>query len=129
MVRQNLPYDTNAARELSRFCIHPRYQKKNFGSWMISRCLKLLPDKIRTVVSYCDTTFNHDGALYKACNFVLDGSVRPDYWYVNDNKWVMHKKTLYQHAVKMSMTEIDYAKKYGYWRVYGTEKLRFIYTR
>jgi len=127
LIRQNLPYDLNSSRELSRFCIHPRYQKKNFGSWLISKCLKLLPSEIKLIISYCDTTFNHDGALYKASNFVLDGEVRPDYWYVSDQKWIMHKKTLYQHAVKMSMTETEFADRNGYKKVYGSKKLRFIY--
>lgn len=89
----------------------------------------MLPNEIKTIISYCDTTFNHDGALYKASNFELDGVVRPDYWYVNEDKWVMHKKTLYDHAKKMSMTEVDFAAKHGYKRVYGTEKFRFIFKR
>lgn len=128
LVRYNLPYDKDTTRELSRFCIHPNYQKKNFGTWMISRSMKLLPKHIKTIVSYCDTTYNHDGSMYKAANFKFDGFVKPDYWYVNENKWVMHKKSLYDHAKKMSMTENEYAKINGYKRVYGTEKLRFIYT-
>jgi hypothetical protein len=129
LIRQNLPYDHIASRELSRFCIHPKYQVKNFGSWFISRCMKLLPKNINLIISYCDTTFNHDGALYKACNFSFDGKVRPDYWYVNESRWIMHKKTLYKHAKKMSMTEVEFADKNGYKRVYGSEKLRFIYQR
>lgn len=129
LIRHNLPYDPDISKELSRFCIHPRYQAKNFGSWLVSRCIKLLPKKIKLIISYCDTTFNHDGALYKACNFVLDGKVRPDYWYVNESRWVMHKKTLYSHAKKMSMTEVEFADKNGYKRIYGSEKLRFIYQR
>ncbi len=129
LIRQNLPYNQETTRELSRFCIHPRYQMKNFGSWMISKCIKLLPDKIKLIISYCDTTFNHDGALYKACNFALDGTVKPDYWYTSEDGWVMHKKTLYNHAVKMGMTENAYAEAHGYGRTYGSEKLRFIYRR
>ena len=129
LLRGNMPYDKDKTRELSRFCIHPRYQKKNFGSWMVTRCIKLLPKKISVIVSYCDTTFNHDGALYKACNFRLDGEVRPDYWYVNEDKWVMHKKTLYNHACKMSMKEREFADRNGYKRVYGDKKLRFIFRK
>jgi len=129
LIRQNLPYDHVASRELSRFCVHPKYQVKNFGSWFISRCIKLLPKNIKLIISYCDTTFNHNGALYKACNFSFDGRVRPDYWYVNESRWIMHKKTLYKHAKKMSMTEVEFADKNGYKRVYGSEKLRFIYQR
>ncbi len=129
LVRQNLPYDQASSRELSRFCIHPRFRKKNFGSWFISRAIKLLPPNIKLIVSYCDTTFNHDGALYKSCNFTKDGVVRPDYWYVHESKWVMHKKTLYDHAKKMSMSEAKFADMHGYKRVYGAEKIRFLFNR
>ncbi len=129
LLRGNMPYDKNKSRELSRFCIHPRYQKKNFGSWMITRCIKMLPNEISTIISYCDTTFNHDGSLYKACNFRFDGEIRPDYWYVNDDKWVMHKKTLYNHACKMNLKEQEFADQNGYKRIYGDKKLRFIFDR
>jgi len=128
LVRQNIG-DNETTRELSRFCISPKYQKKNFGSWFISRCVKKLDKKYSKIISYCDTTYNHDGALYKACNFILDKKVKPDYWYVNNDGWVMHKKTLYNHAVKMKMKERDYATEYGYHKVWGKEKLRFVFER
>lgn len=129
LVRQNLPFDRKTSRELSRFCIHPKYQKKNFGSWLISRIIKILPNNIRTVLSYSDSTFNHIGALYRACNFTEDGTVRPDYWYVNESGGVMHKKAMYSHACKMGMKEREFAEQKGYKRVYGSEKTRFILER
>jgi len=130
--RQNIAidgYKQNEVRELSRLCIHPRYQKHNFASWFISRCIKLLDIKYKCIISYCDTTFNHNGSVYKACNFVQDSIVKPDYWYVGSDGWTMHKKTLYNHAIKMNMKEKDYAESNGYIKVYGKEKLRFIYKR
>lgn len=130
--RQNIKirnYDPDEARELSRFCIHPRYQKKNFGSWFISRCIKLLPAKYRVIISYCDTTFNHNGSIYKASNFKLDQEVKPDYWYTSSNGWVMHKKTLYNKARSLCMKEREYAEDFGYFKVWGSHKLRFVYTR
>jgi GNAT superfamily N-acetyltransferase len=129
MVRQNLPWDNKNSRELSRLCIHPRHQKKNFASWFVSRCIHHLDPKYKTIISYCDTTFNHDGAIYKACNFSYDGDVPADYWYASDDGWIMHKKTLYGHAKKMSMTEADFADLHGYKKIYGRKKLRFIYER
>jgi hypothetical protein len=129
LVRHNLPWDKESSRELSRLCIHPRYQKKNFASWFVSRCMKSLDPKYKTIISYCDTTFNHDGAIYKACNFRLDGEVKPDYWYVSDDGWTMHKKTLYNHAKKMSLTEREFAELHGYRKIYGDKKLRFVYER
>ena len=132
LIRQNIEIEglaKGSVLELSRLCIHPRYQKHNFASWFVSRCLKDLDKKIRAVISYCDTTFNHDGAVYKALNFKQDKIIRPDYWYTNAEGWVMHKKTLYERAVKMSMTENQYADRFEYKRVYGTEKFRYIYYR
>jgi len=129
LVRQNIKvegYDPKRTKELSRLCIHPSYQKKNFASWFISRCLKMLED-VSCVISYSDTTFNHNGAVYKASNFILDGEVPPDYWYVKDDGWVMHKKALYDHAKGLRMSERDYAEKMGYRKVFGKKKLRFIY--
>lgn len=132
LARQNISIDGfefNEIKELSRLCINPRYQKKNFASWFVSRCIKLLSDtkEIKCVISYCDTTFNHVGSVYKAVGFKEDSIVKPDYWYTDNNNWVMHKKTLYNRAVKMSMTENEYAELFGYRRIYGKEKIRFIY--
>lgn len=129
LVRQNLPCNTKTTRELSRLCIHPKYQKKNFASWFVSRCIKNLPQKYTKIISYCDTTFNHDGATYKACNFKLDGEVKPDYWYVSEDGWVMHKKTLYNHARSLGLKEKDFAKEHGYRKVHGEKKLRFVFER
>ena len=129
VVRQNIP-DGLISKELSRFCIHPSYQKHNFGTWFISRCLNLLRDtnkSIKQVISYADTTYNHTGALYKAANFKLASKVEPDYWYTSTDGWVMHKKTLYNKASQIHITESEFAAKFGYTKVWGSEKLKFIY--
>jgi GNAT superfamily N-acetyltransferase len=130
--RQNIKidgYDTEQVRELSRFCIHPSYRRKNLATWFLSRCIKLLPVRYECIISYADTTFNHDGGMYRAANFVQDRTVPPDYWYVNVERWVMHKKTLYNRARSMRMTEAEYAEQHGYSKVYGSEKLRYRYDR
>lgn len=132
LIRQNIKiesFNKNEVRELSRFCVHPKYQKENLASWFISRSIKMLSSKYKCIISYCDTTFNHDGALYKACNFELDKTISPDYWYVDTNGWAMHKKTLYNKSKKFGLTESEYALRFGYKKVYGKEKLRFIYRR
>jgi len=41
----------------------------------------------------------------------------------------MHKKTLYNHAKKMGMKEKEYAELNSYKKVYGQEKLRFVFER
>jgi hypothetical protein len=130
LVRQNIRIEgLDNPRELSRLCIHPKYQKYNFASWFVSRCIKLLPIQYDGIISYCDTGHNHYGAIYKACNFELDGEVLPDYWYANSEGWVMHKKTLYNHAVRNHKTERLWAEQNGYSKVWGDKKLRFVYKR
>jgi GNAT superfamily N-acetyltransferase len=111
-------------RELSRLCIHPSYHKKNFASWFIRRALKLIDCSL--VVAYADTTVGHDGGIYKASNFKLHHTVPADYWYVDIQGYVMHKRTLYGRAVKDHLTEHEFADKYDYIKKYGGEKLCFV---
>ena len=132
-IRQNVSADGcsfEEIKELSRLCIHPRYQKRNFGSWFISKCIKQLPENIKAIVSYCDTTYNHTGAVYKAAGFKFIHKVRPDYAYRHmESGWAMHKKSLYNKAVKMSLKESEYAEKFGYQKIYGSDKLKFVFYR
>ena len=116
--------------EVSRFCIHPIYQKKNFASWLLAKSLKLIQQfnpKLKAVIAYSDKTVGHSGTIYKASGFRQDRVVPPDYWYVDQEGWVIHKRTLYGRAVKMSQTENVYAAQQNYRRIYGSEKLRFVH--
>ena len=124
--RQNIDVpNSDSARDLSRLCIHPSYQKHNFASWFVSRCIGQLPETYKTIIAYCDTTFNHTGAVYKSLNFVEDKVVKPDYWYRSNDGWVMHKKTLYNRATNLNMTEAAYAEAFNFMKVFGFEKIRF----
>jgi GNAT superfamily N-acetyltransferase len=114
-------------RELSRLCIHPSYHKKNFASWFIKRALKQIDCKL--VVAYADTTVGHNGGIYKASNFKLHHTVPADYWYVDKQGYIMHKRTLYGKAIEMKMIEAEYAESKGYIRKYGGEKLCFVYNQ
>ncbi|MFA5766389.1 MAG: hypothetical protein WC919_00510 [Candidatus Paceibacterota bacterium] len=112
-------------RELSRLCIHPSYHKKNFASWFIKRVLKQI--KCKLIVAYADTTVGHTGGIYKASNFELHHIVPADYWYVDTQGYIMHKRTLYGKAKSLNMTENEFALAKGYIRKYGGEKLCFVY--
>jgi len=125
MVRQNIKENNKDTRELSRLCIHPKYQKRNLASWFISRSIKMLPCRYKRIIAFSDTTYNHTGTIYKACGFKLVDTLKPDYWYRKNNGWVMHKKTLYNRARVMGMTENQFAEQYGYVKIWGKEKLKF----
>lgn len=125
-----LGYKSSDVRELSRFCIHPAYQKPNMASWFISKCVRFITTsmpQLKCLISFADETFGNLGTIYKAANWTYDGEVEPSYWYVKNDGWVMHKKTLWDHAKKMSMSESEYASQYGYKRINGGRKFRFIY--
>lgn len=120
-VRQNLWYDV----ELSRFCIHPSYHKKNFASWLISKSIKKA-NLNKLLVAYADSTIGHIGTIYKASGFVYNSKIPPDYWYVDQDGYVMHKKTLYRHARSLRLTEREFAEKNGYIRKYGGPKYCYV---
>ena len=116
--------------ELSRFCIHPKYQVKNLASNLIARAIKYIrtqQPQIKLLVSFADSTYNHTGVIYKASNWKLDGMVASDYWYKDSDGYVCHKKTLWNHAKKMSMTESQYCEKYGFTKILGKEKYRYVF--
>src|SRR5690606_35250900 len=126
-VATSMNLKTSEVLELDRFCIHPQYQKENFASWFISRCVKLIDDpKITHLISFADSTFGHSGTIYKAANWKQVSIVKPSYHYVNKDGLTLHKKTLYNHARSMKKTESEYAGEYGYQKVYGKEKTKFI---
>jgi len=126
-VATSLGYSHKNVLELSRLCVHPQFQKKNLLSWFLSKIKNLINVKIKCLVSFADTTYGHTGAVYKASNWELHSMVRPDYYYVSPDGWVMHKKTLWNRASSLSMKELEYANKIGYIKVLGKEKLKFIY--
>ena len=127
-IRQNVSgqFDGDVV-ELSRLCIHPSYHKKNFASWLVGRSIRRVDSDI--IIAYSDATVGHDGTTYRAANFKLHHEVAPDYWYVDTDGFVMHKKTLYQRARKMSMKEREFAEKYNYVKKWGGKKLCFIYNK
>lgn len=97
---------------------------------MISKAIKRFKIKysnIKAVISYADTTVGHTGSIYKACGFVLDRVVRPDYWYVNEFGLVAGKKAIYNRAIKANLTEEEYVVKHSFSKIFGKEKLRFKY--
>lgn len=112
-------------RELSRLCIHPSYHKRNFASWLISRSLRVVDD-VELVIAYSDSTVGHRGTVYRAANFRLHHVVPPDYWYVDQDGFVMHKRTLYRRASRLSMSESDFAVERGYLKQWGGSKLCFV---
>tara|TARA_R100000951_G_scaffold108169_1_gene104155 strand:- start:1327 stop:1962 length:636 start_codon:yes stop_codon:yes gene_type:complete len=76
--------------ELNRLCVNDGLPK-NTLSYFVSQCLKMLPPLI--IVSYADTSQNHNGYIYQATNWIYTGlsAKRTErYDILNPNK---HSKT------------------------------------
>jgi hypothetical protein len=127
-IADSLQMPSKRVRELSRLCIHPSYQKKNLASWFLAKCTKLFKQEtdVDLLVAYADKTFGHGGVVYKAANWKLDKVVPPSYWYVDKDGYIMHKKTLWDHAKSLRMTEKQFAEQKGYMKVHGFEKYRYV---
>jgi G:T-mismatch repair DNA endonuclease (very short patch repair protein) len=119
-------YNTNIGRvELSRFCIHPAYQKKNAASFILSRFVNMVDAK--EIITYADTTQCHNGTIYKASNFKKDSITENSYYYVDEYNSKYHKKVIYNHARCMKMSENDYVEKTGLRKVIEKPKIKFIF--
>jgi very-short-patch-repair endonuclease/GNAT superfamily N-acetyltransferase len=118
--------------ELDRFCIRPSHQKKNFASWLVSRCVSLAfshhPD-VMELVSFADETFGHSGIIYKASNWTLVGKTRPSYHYMDVSGLTINKKRVYDIASKLKMTEAAYVAKHGLERFTEKPKTKFVFLR
>jgi hypothetical protein len=115
--------------ELDRFCIDPRFQKKNTASFVLSKATKAaqtsFPEATH-IVSFADTAQGHHGTIYAACGWKKIGATSKSYHYVGKLGNVINKKTLYGRAIRQSMTEREYAEHCGYEKVATPEKIKFV---
>jgi hypothetical protein len=127
LIRQNISHKYNDAIEISRICVNPTYRKYNLVSWFISRAIDSID--YDTFIAYSDLTVGHFGSVYKALNFKLDHYVESDYWYIGQDNSILHKKTLYNRAIRNNMVESQYAEHHGYIKQYGGRKICFVYEK
>lgn len=118
--------DRRKTLELSRFCIHPSHQKKNFASWFLSKCLKKLPNQIEYIVAFSDTTLGHSGTIYKACGFKNIGFCPRTYWYIDENGNYLHKKSVYNQAIRNKMVERQYSVLHNLIKIKGKRIIKFL---
>lgn len=116
-------------RELVRFCIHPEFHKHNLASWFLSQVVssfRQINPTIKMLIAFADTTHGHIGTIYKAANWKYDGNTGQSYHYVDQNGIIIHKKTVYNRARKLTIPERVYAESNGLRRVREATKLRFV---
>jgi len=81
--------------ELRRLCCIDD-TPKNTESYFIGHTLRWLRDNtdIKTIVSYADCNYGHEGIIYKATNFTLLGKSSPGKIIVTDEGRIYHDKAI-----------------------------------
>jgi DNA-binding CsgD family transcriptional regulator len=111
----------NNTSEISRFCLC--FEQKNLAS----KCLSLIIKHLKTNYDFeYVQAFSQDdihlGTIYKAANFRMMGSSRPSYNYDG-----IHKKTIYERAKSLGLSEHEYADLFNLNRITESSKTKFIY--
>ena len=103
--------------ELNRLCVND-HNIKNLTSYFVSNCLKILPNN-KIIVSYADTSQNHHGYIYQACNFLYTGKTkeRTDIGF-EDGSHSRH----YNKNLNYSLFRKKRSSKYRYVIFTGTKK-------
>lgn len=122
-VRQGSKINGESTCELSRFLIVGRHRTKNLASKCLSLLIKFIKSKkkYKWLISFADTG-HHLGTIYKAANFIELGITKPSYNYEG-----IHKKTVYERAKKLDMTEYEYARFFDLERIKEDPKIKFGY--
>lgn len=117
----NIPLLSSQIRELRRFVIRPRVESSNLASYCLSRFVKLLKQhttNLKGVLSFSDPTVGDVGTIYKASNWKSLPQTAASYHYLDSrtNK-IIHKKTVWDWARKIKMTEAGFSRNSGLLRV------------
>ena len=117
--------------ELTRFAIRSEYHKKNLASWFLAHAVRKVwnTTKAKNLIAFSDLSQGHLGTIYKALGWKFDGEVDRDYWYQDSNNKRLHKKTVWNRAVSIGLTESQYRDREKLTRVFGNRKLRFVLER
>lgn len=99
--------DEDLVLELNRLAIKPEYNGKNYGSYFVSRCLKMLPNKTY-IVSYADSAWSHCGYIYQATNWLYTGKQKESL-----SKWCDGKHARHQERYESEYKQLI-SSKYRY---------------
>lgn len=127
--RQNIKSSIGECKELTRLAVSPN-AIRNIISFSIAKICKIEKQKgTKAIVTFADPTpyrkNQHTGAVYKACNFNFVGYTTPNYCYTNKEGELIHKKTVYNRAKKIEVTEKCYRDLYQLFKVPEWPKLKF----
>jgi len=124
----SLGYARGEVLEISRLARRTDLVCPNLASFLIARSRDRLDSSVKCVVSFSDSTQGHAGTVYRAAGFTATGETQPDYYWAS-LLGRHHKKTIWDRAKRMKLSEQDYARRHGLVRVETEPKTRWVYHR
>lgn len=133
-IAKRLEIESSEILELRRFCIHSDYHKQNLATWFMSRIIKKIKElyeyegkKLRALISFSDTSQNHEGTIYKASNWKYDGMTKKNYHYEDKHGKIIHKRGVWDKAKAEGITETEYAGGNGLTKIWRKPKKRWLW--
>jgi hypothetical protein len=126
--KENFNYDETL--ELDRLVVSSPFRKKNLLSYCLSRIIKIIRTKyptMKAIFSFADSSANHHGGVYYASNWKYLGKSSRSYCYLLPDGKEVHKKTLYNEALRNGMIESEYASFIGAKKYHTNHKHKFMY--
>lgn len=123
---KSLDLEPREVVEISRLARITNVVCSNLLTFLIGRTKRQLPGWVKCLVSFSDNDQQHTGGVYRAAGFICDRTLGTDYYYVSQLGGRFHKKTVWDRAKRLKLSEPDYAEKHGLIRVPSGEKLRWI---
>ena len=111
----------------------PDDMPKNTESKLIAESLKMLPKKVRLIVTFADEMQNHQGYIYQASNFYYCGMTEGGNMMVDKEGNVKHPKSIniykMRHSELNGKTSKEIMNIYGWKYIEGGRKHRYCMLR
>lgn len=112
---------------LSRLAFKPNIQIIGGASKLIKNSLSL--SNFDTVITWSDNRWS-TGSVYNKCGFIIDKEYPPDYFYTSGDK-IMSKQSQQKQLTRCpeNLTEHEWAKERGLYRIFDCGKTRWIWSK
>lgn len=107
---------------LSRLVVAPG-EPQNATGILLSRSMRLLPNRWHLLVTYADTRMGHGGTIYKATNWTMAKASKGDPTWVDASGKQVAKKCAGKSRRASEMLAL------GYQRIPAKPKVKFVYAR
>jgi len=119
-------------RELMRLW-SPDGMPKNTETRLIKESIKLLPKEVNLIVSFADPSYNHQGTIYQASNFLYCGMSSPSKMLLDNEGRKFHIRTIgsykRRHPELRELSNIEVMKKYKWKYINSSGKHRYVLLR